>query len=81
MTPETRSRPDNWRAQDQRDMVDSVLRQRQTYPRERHSKNRADAVRLLKSRIGEAATGKSVDPAIQRTLARILTDDYKAMAA
>jgi len=47
-----------------------------------HSTNRADAVRLLKQRIGEAGQGRPVGPAIERTtfasLAQMLTDDYKA---
>ena len=46
------------------------------------SSNQADAVKLLKRRIGEAAQGKPVGPNVERTtfedLARILLDDYKA---
>ncbi|HKD65759.1 MAG TPA: site-specific integrase [Candidatus Binataceae bacterium] len=47
-----------------------------------HSENRADAVRLLKRRLGEAAEGKPLGPELERTtfddLAQMLVDDYKA---
>ena len=46
------------------------------------SLNRADAVKLLKRRIGEAAEGRPVGHDIEKTtfedLAKILLDDYKA---
>lgn len=46
------------------------------------STNRADAVKLLKRRIGEAAEGKPIGHDIEKTtfedLARILLDDYQA---
>jgi integrase len=46
------------------------------------STNRADAVRLLKTRIAQAQSGRPVGPQIERTtfedLATILTDNYKA---
>jgi integrase len=46
------------------------------------STNRADAVRLLKQRIGDVATGKPVGPLIQRLtfedLAEMVVADYKA---
>jgi integrase len=46
------------------------------------STNRADAVKLLKRRIGEAAEGRPIGHDIEKTtfedLARILLDDYKA---
>lgn len=47
-----------------------------------HSENRADAVRLLKKKTGEAADGKPVGPQLDRTtlddLIAMVEDDYKA---
>ena len=46
------------------------------------SANRADAVRLLKKRIGEAAAGKPIGPDVEKTtladLKQMLLDDYEA---
>ena len=47
-----------------------------------HSANRADAVRLLKSKIGDVKAGKPIGAQIERTtlddLIRMLLDDYRA---
>jgi site-specific recombinase XerD len=47
-----------------------------------HSRNRNDAVKLLKKRHGEITAGKPVGPDVEKTtfedMAAMLTDDYKA---
>src|SRR5208283_3673776 len=47
-----------------------------------HSTNRADAVRMLKQKIGDASAGKPVGPELDRTTVKDLLDmveaDYKA---
>src|SRR5487761_1430205 len=52
------------------------------YRQSSRSTNRADAVRLLKHRLGEAAEGRPIGPQIELTtfddLVRILLDNYRA---
>lgn len=47
-----------------------------------HSRNRADAARLLKQRLAEAGRGQPVGPVVEKTivrdLAQMLIDDYRA---
>ena len=54
------------------------------YRESSESSNRADAVRLLKRRMGEAASGKPIGPDVAKTtladLAAMLTNDYRANA-
>lgn len=52
------------------------------YRESSRSTNQADAVRLLKHRLSEAAAGKPIGPQVQRTtfedLVRMLLDNYRA---